>query len=88
MAQDSAGGPAQFSSGGYILKDATVRRHHYDSRDELRQQLQPFVDAYNHARRLKTLRGLTPHEFICKIRTEQPARFMSDPTHYTLGPNI
>ncbi len=70
------------------LKDATVRRYHYGSHDELRQHLQLFLDAYNHARRLKTLRGLTPYEFICKAWTEQPSRFTSDPTHHTLGPNI
>ena len=69
------------------LKDATVRRYHYGSHDELRRHLQLFLDACNHARRLKTLRGLTPYEFICKTWTEQPSRFTSDPTHYTLGPN-
>jgi transposase InsO family protein len=37
---------------------------HYDSHEELRAHRQLFVDAYNHARRLKTLRGLTPYEFI------------------------
>ncbi len=42
------------------LRDATVRRYHYDSHDELQRHLQLFLDAYNHARRLKTLRGLTP----------------------------
>ena len=69
------------------LKDATVRRYHYSSHDELRQHLQLFLDAYNHARRLKTLRGLTPYEFICKTWTEQPSRFTSKPSHLTLGPN-
>ena len=69
------------------LKDATVRRYHHASHDELRHRLQLFVDAYNHARRLKTLRGLTPYEFICRAWTEQPYRFTSDPTRYTLGPN-
>jgi transposase InsO family protein len=39
------------------LKDATVKRYHYDSHDQLRAHLQLFVDAYNHARRLKTVRG-------------------------------
>jgi transposase InsO family protein len=48
------------------IKDATVKRHHYDSHDELRQHLSLFIDAYNHARRLKTLRGLTPYEFVCE----------------------
>jgi transposase InsO family protein len=42
------------------LKDATVKRYHYDSHDQLRAHLQLFLDAYNHARRLKTLRGLIP----------------------------
>jgi len=32
------------------LKDATVRRYHYGSHDELRHHLQLFLDAYNHAR--------------------------------------
>ena len=42
------------------LKDATVKRCHYGSHDELRAHLRLFLDAYNHARRLKALRGLTP----------------------------
>ncbi len=70
------------------LKDATVRRYHYDSHDQLRAHLQLFLDAYNYARRLKTLRGLTPYEFICKTWTDQPHRFRGNPTHLTLGPNI
>ena len=70
------------------LKDATVKRYHYGSHDELRHHLQLFVDAYNYGRRLKTLRGLTPYEFICKTWEEQPSRFTSDPTHLTPGPNI
>ncbi len=42
------------------IKEATVKRFHYDSHDQLRQHLADFVAAYNFARRLKTLRGLTP----------------------------
>jgi transposase InsO family protein len=69
------------------VKDATVKRYHYDSHDQLRAHLQLFLDASNDARRLKTLRGLTPYEFVCKTWTEQPARFRVDPTHLTPGPN-
>jgi transposase InsO family protein len=69
------------------IKDATVRRYYYDNHDQLRAHLQLFLDAYNYARRLKTLRGLTPYEFICKTWTDQPHRFRVDPTHLTLGPN-
>ena len=42
------------------IKDATVKRYHYDSRDQLRSHLVDFLNAYNFARRLKTLSGLTP----------------------------
>src|SRR6202040_3720416 len=48
------------------IKEATVQRFYYASHQQLRQHLADFVDAYNFARRLKTLRGLTPYEFICK----------------------
>ena len=44
------------------LKEATVRRYHYDSHDQLRQHLGAFLDAYNFGKRLKTLKGLTPFE--------------------------
>ncbi|MDO9499610.1 MAG: IS481 family transposase, partial [Falsiroseomonas sp.] len=45
------------------------------------------VAAYNFARRLKTLRGLTPYEAICKAWTEEPSRFMHNPHHQIPGPN-
>ena len=48
------------------LKEATVRRYHYASHDELRAHIRLFLDVYNHARRLKALRGLTPYEFTCR----------------------
>jgi transposase InsO family protein len=70
------------------IKDAPVRRYHYEGHDQLRAHLQLFLDAYNYARRLKTLRGLTPYEFICKTWTDQPHRFRVNPTHLTLGPSI
>lgn len=37
------------------LKDATVRRFHYETHAHLRQHLAGFVDACNFGRRLKTL---------------------------------
>lgn len=43
--------------------------------------------AYNFARRLKTLGGLTPYEYICKIRTPEPDRFILNPTHQMPGLN-
>jgi hypothetical protein len=43
--------------------------------------LADFMAAYNFARRLKTLSGLTPYEYICKIWTSEPDRFILNPTH-------
>jgi transposase InsO family protein len=69
------------------IKDATVKRFHYDSHDQLRAHLGDFVSAYNFARRLKTLKGLTPYEYICKIWTKEPERFTLDPIHQMPGLN-
>ena len=69
------------------LKEATVRRYHYASHDDLRAHLRLFIDAYNLAKRLKTLKGLSPYEFIVKCWTEEPNRFRSDPTHHFPGLN-
>jgi len=69
------------------LKDATVRRYHYESHRQLDGHLAAFLGAYNFAKRLKTLRGLTPYEFICKTWADEPNRFKRDPTHLTTGLN-
>lgn len=69
------------------IKEATVKRFYYETHDQLREHLANFVTAYNFARRLKTLNGLTPYEFICKCWTKEPQRFTSDPHHQTPGPN-
>jgi transposase InsO family protein len=69
------------------IKEATVKRYHYDDHDQFRNHLADFVNAYNYARRLKTLRGLTPFEYICKIWTEEPKRFKLNPTHQSPGLN-
>ncbi len=69
------------------IKDATVKRFRYEDHDQLRQHLSDFVDACNFARRLKTLRGLTPYEFICKCWTSEPERFNHDPHHKMPGLN-
>lgn len=47
-------------------KEATVRRYYYDSHERLRDHLQTFIQAYNFAMPLKSLKGLTPFEHICR----------------------
>ena len=53
------------------IKEATVKRFHYDDHDQLKVHLADFIAAYNFGRRLKTLKGLTPYEYICKIWTTE-----------------
>ena len=67
------------------LKEATVQRYHGQATDEFNEHLQTFLLAYNHAKRLKTLRGLTPHEFICQQWYLNPTIFIRAPTQFTLG---
>lgn len=67
------------------IKEAIVQRFHYQTTDELNEHMQAFLLAYNHAKRLKTLCGLTPHEFVCAQWQKNTTTFISDPTHLTLG---
>ena len=69
------------------IKDATVKRFHYDDHDQLRTHLADFMAAYNFACRLKTLGGLTPCEYICKIWTSELGRFILNPIHQMPGQN-
>jgi transposase InsO family protein len=70
------------------IKEATVKRYHYQDHTQLRQHLDHFIAAYNFGRRLKTLKGLTPYEFICKQWTKEPERFRYNPLHQMPGLNI
>ncbi len=69
------------------LKEATVKRYHYVTHDQLREHLQTFVSAYNFAKRLKTLRGLTVFEYVNKCWTEMPKRFINNPAQNFPGLN-
>ena len=69
------------------LKEATVQRYHYGTHTQLKAHVHAFLMAYNFAKRLKTLRGLTPYEHICKVWTTQPNRFRLNPLHHTVGLN-
>jgi transposase-like protein len=70
------------------IKEATVKRYHYNSHEQLREHLKTFIDAYNFAKRLKTLKGLTPYEFIIKTWQNEPQLFVSDPSHLNPEPYI
>ena len=79
---------AQVERMNRTLKEVTVRRFHYATHEQLQQHLGQFLDAYNFARRLKTLNGLTPYEAICKAWAVQPSKFTANPHHQMPGPSI
>lgn len=63
------------------IKEATVQRYHDDRHGQLEAHLADFINAYNYARRLKTLKGLTPYEALWpvyrEIRVDRPGTFAS-----------
>jgi len=68
------------------LKEATIKRFHYETTAQLNAHLQAFLLAYNFAKRLKRLKGLTPYEFVCAEWRKNPSIFHRDPAHLTPGP--
>jgi Integrase core domain len=69
------------------LKEATVKKYDYETHDHLQEHLYAFLMAYNFAKRLKTLKGLTPYEYIGQCWQKDPERFTMDPCHHTLRLN-
>lgn len=61
------------------IKDATVKRFACEGHNQLRGHLEDFMAAYNFARRLKTLSGFTPYEYICNFRAGQIHRRSEPP---------
>uniref|UniRef100_UPI0023559428 IS481 family transposase n=1 Tax=Pseudoalteromonas sp. TaxID=53249 RepID=UPI0023559428 len=54
------------------LKEATVKKYHCKTHEELKKHLANFLDVYNFAKKLKTLKGLTPYEKIVCIFESNP----------------
>jgi hypothetical protein len=79
--------PVEVAFDGRVF-DRAVHSLDLESHVQLRSHLCDFVNAYNFARRLKTLKGLTPYEFICKQWTSQPERFTANPLQKIPGLNI
>ena len=61
------------------LKEATVKRYHYEGEEEVKSHLEAFVEAYNYAKRLKALQGKTPYESMVWWWEKEPERFHTKP---------
>jgi len=80
--------PPRMLVGGVLPVSDSSSRYHYETHDQLRHHLTDFVAAYKFVRRLKILRGLTSYKAICKTWTDDPNRFILNPHHQSLRPNI
>lgn len=60
---------------------------YYEPHGEMGMNLADFLAAYHFDRRLKTLNGLTPYEYICKICTSEPERSILNSIHQMQGLN-
>ena len=65
------------------IKKATVQRYYYESTAQLHEYLQTSLLPYHHAKRLKRLYGLTPHELVCAQWQKNPTIFNRDPAQLT-----
>ena len=71
------------------LKEATVKRFYYETRQHLRRHLTDLVNAYNFARKTQDpQRTHTLRIYLLSLWTKEPQRFKLNQTHLTLGPNI
>ena len=70
------------------LKEATVKRYHYEDAEALNTHLMAFLDAYNYGKGLKMLRGLTPYQEILRWKGKEPSIFHHNLDHFYKGPNM
>jgi len=69
------------------LKENTVKQYHYETLEELKGHLHDFLMAYNYARKLKSLKFLTPFEKLREEYKLSPKNFLKNPDHYLTGLN-
>jgi transposase InsO family protein len=81
--------PDPWSHGRVARMERALRQEvTFASAAYLANLLRDFVQAYNFRRRLKFLRGRTPHDFVCDAWQREPWRFLRDPHHEFVGLEI
>ena len=74
--------------GQHLIADRLPLTRFVDENERIGKHLADFIAAYNFGRRLKTLKGLTPYEFICEAWASSPERFSINPLQQMPGLNI
>jgi hypothetical protein len=76
---------AESNACAQTIQEATVKRYCYQSHDHLSRHLHAFLMGLQLRQTPKTLKGLTPYEYVCKIWTREPERFHVGPFQHNVG---
>ncbi len=79
----NSGGPLITTAGNVIGINTAIIRAAQGICFAIASSTAEFVmsEIIQHGRVRRTLKGLTPYEFICKLWTKEPERFIVDPLH-------
>ena len=69
------------------IKSATIKKYYYEDHEKLQKHLNIFLNAYNYAKPLKTLKGYTPYEKVLLYLKNKRGKSMINPVYKTMGPN-
>ena len=69
------------------LKEATIKKYYYTNYEKLQNHLNLFLKAYNYAKSLKTLKGLTPFEKVLVYLKTDKGKSKINLIYKSLGPN-
>jgi len=69
------------------IKDFTIKKYYYKTKDQLKRHLNDFLMVYNYTKKLKSLKYITPYEKIIKSWEKNNSLFNSNPNHYLVGLN-
>ena len=70
-----------------IIKNHTTKVYHYDNVEQLKHHLMTFLLYYNHQRKLKSLKFISPYDKIVQEFDQKPHLFNINPTHKLMGLN-
>ena len=67
------------------MKSSTTKKYFYTSMEQLQSHLDMFINAYNYAKRLRSLKYLTPHQKLLEYYKKNVMLFKRDPVKDVLG---
>ena len=68
------------------IKQTTVDKYYYKDYDSLQKHLKLFLNAYNYAKHLRSLKGNSPFEELCLFYHKHKVLYNFYPIHKSSGP--